>query len=463
MSDKVEKTGKMKQILIIGTGRVSGFLVQYLAGYSKEKNWKLIVADQLKEAADKVIAGLPNCEALQLNVFRKKLTEKAVSKVDLVISLLPPRYHFLVYEHCLKYRCSFLTASYEAEDPTKLNREAKEKGILLLNEMGLNPGLDHCSAMRVIHRLKSEGHRVVSFESFTGSLPAPESDDNPWHYRFSWNPRNVVLSGQDVTVKFLQKGQRKYIPYHKVFRRTEKICIPGYCDYEAYANRDSLRYIPIYGLEEAETVFRGTIRGRGFCRAWDVFVQLGATDDSFIMELSKGAIHRDFINAFLMYHPTDSVELKFMHYMGLDPDSEVMEKLDWLGIFEKTPIGLDTGTPAQILEHILKKKWSMKPQDLDLVVMWHQFEFEDKNTREIRTLHSYLVVKREEGGPPAISKTVGLPLGIAARLYLDGEIKVHGCVLPTIKEIYNPVLNELEKYGIRFIEQEKNEGSKKNS
>ena len=451
MSAKVEKTGNSKRILIIGAGRVSGFLVQYLAGISVEKNWKLTVADQLKEAADNVIAGLPNCHSMKLNIFKREAAEKAVAKADLVISLLPPRYHFLVYEHCLKHHSYLLTASYEAENHKELDQEAKEKGILILNEMGLDPGLDHCSAMRIIDRLKREGHRIVAFESFTGGLPAPESDDNPWHYKFSWNPRNVVLSGQDVTVKFLQKGQRKYIPYHKVFRRTEKFCIPGYCDFEAYANRDSLKYIGIYGLEEAETVFRGTIRSRGFCRAWDTFVQLGATDDSFVMELGNGATHRDFINAFLMYHPTDSVELKFMHYMGLDPDSDVMDKLQWLGIFKKTPIGMESGTPAQILEHILKKKWIMKPEDMDLVVMWHKFDYEDKNDHKIHTLTSYLAVKGERGGCSAMSKTVGLPLGIAARLILDGEIKVKGCVLPTIKAIYDPVLNELEKYDIRFI------------
>jgi saccharopine dehydrogenase (NAD+, L-glutamate forming) len=280
---------------------------------------------------------------------------------------------------------------------------------------------------------------------------APGYDDNPWKYKFTWNPRSVILAGQGGTVRFLHNGSYKYIPYTKVFRRTERINIEGYGAFEGYANRDSLDYLDKYELDGLSTIYRGTLRRPGFCRAWDLFVQLGITDDSYIMEDSENLTFRQFINSFLPYNPTDSLELKLMQYLKIDQDSDLMEKLKFLGIFSNERIGLSRATPAQILEHILKLSWTMKPDDKDMIVMWHKFFYRDSSEKRYQKTSS-LVVLGENSKHTAMAKTVGLPMGIAAKLILNGEIRLKGLHLPVVKDIYKPILNELKQNGIEFIE-----------
>ena len=345
-----------------------------------------------------------------------------------------------------------LTASYETKEIKAFEDEVNRKGLFFLNECGLDPGLDHMSAMKLIDRIKGQGHELLGFESFTGGLVAPESDDNPWHYKFSWNPRNVIVAGQEGPAKFIQNGKYKYIPYHRLFRRTELIDIEGYGQFEGYANRDSLKYIEKYNLQGIPTIYRGTLRRPGYCRAWNVFVQLGATDDSYYMENVENMTCREFINSFLYYHPTDSVELKLYHYMHIDQDSDIIGKLKWLGIFDNTKIGLKRGTPAQILEHILQQKWQLQPGDKDLVVMWHKFVYREKGTGNEKKLTSSLVVTGDDDQQTAMAKTVGMPLGIAAKLVLTGKLILKGMYIPTHPEIYQPILAELEQHGIVFHE-----------
>jgi len=318
--------------------------------------------------------------------------------------------------------------------------------------MGLDPGIDHMSAMSEIDSIKRNGHELLGFESFTGGLVAPKSDNNPWHYKLSWNPRNVVLAGQEGVVKFIQEGKYKYIPYNRVFKRTELIKIKGYGAFEGYANRDSLKYIDRYHLEGVPTVYRGTLRRRGFCRAWNVFVQLGMTDDSYQIENVEQMTYRDFVNSFLYYHPSDSVETKLFHDQHIDQDSDIIEKLKWLGIFENKPIGLSRATPAQVLEKLIKEKWKLEPDDKDMIVMWHKFTYLDQHTQKKIEKHSSLVVIGDDPVNTAMSKTVGLPMGIAAKLILTGKIKKTGLFIPTFPELYEPTLAELEDYGIRFQE-----------
>ncbi len=306
--------------------------------------------------------------------------------------------------------------------------------------------------MKLIDRIKSESHDLQSFESFTGGLVAPESDNNPWHYKFSWNPRNVVLAGQDGPAKFIQNGKYKYIPYNRLFRRTELIDIENYGLFEGYANRDSLKYIEKYNLQGIPTIYRGTLRRPGFSRAWNVFVQLGATDDSYIMENTENMTHREFINSFLYYHPTDSVELKLYHYMHIDQDSDIIQKLKWLGIFSNAKIGLKQATPAQVMEHLLKSKWQLLPGEKDMVVMWHKFIYREKNTGIPMQLTSSLVVTGDDDIHTAMAKTVGLPLAVAVKLFLTGKINLTGMHIPTHRLVYEPVLAELEQHGIGFNE-----------
>jgi saccharopine dehydrogenase (NAD+, L-glutamate forming) len=440
----------MKRILILGAGRSSSSLIGYLLKYAGEYRWEVIVGDLDVEAAKKRLG--TDVKLISFDIQQEESSSASIEQADLVISMLPARFHILVARLCLRHGKNLLTPSYVKEEMKALEPDIKERGLFFLNEMGLDPGIDHMSAMNEIDAIKSAGFELLGFESFTGGLVAPESDDNPWHYKLTWNPRNVVLAGQEGTVKFRQEGKYKYIPYNRVFRRTELIEIDGFGTFEGYANRDSLMYIDRYKLYGIPTIYRGTLRRPGFCRAWNVFVQLGMTDDSYEMEGLSHMTRRDFTNSFLYYHPTDSVELKLFHDQNIPQDSDIIGKLKWLGIFDHVPVGLDRGTPAQVLEHILKDKWRLSPNDKDMTVMWHKFTYRNRKEPDIVEKHLSLVVTGEDPVNTAMSKTVGLPLGIAARLLLAGEIKQTGLFIPTIPEIYVPVLNELEEYGIKFKE-----------
>ncbi len=438
----------MKNILIFGAGRSGKTLIKYLADNATEFNWTIKVVD-VKINGNENYTGVSYSV---LNVKDEFERDAEVKNADLVISMLPARFHKFVAQSCVKFSKNLLTASYETDDLKAFETEVNNKGLLFLNECGLDPGLDHMSAMKIIDEIKSKGHELLCFESFTGGLVAPESDNNPWNYKFSWNPRNVVLAGQDGPAKFIQNGKFKYIPYNRLFRRTEIIDIEGFGMFEGYANRDSLNYIEKYNLQGIPTIYRGTLRRPGYCRAWNVFVQLGATNDSYYLEDIKNMSYREFINSFLYYHPTDSVDLKLFRAMHIDQDSDIIYKLNWLGIFDDTKIGLKRATPAQILEHILKQKWQLQPDDKDMIVMWHKFIYYDSNLNKKVKLTSSLAVIGENNEHTAMSKTVGLPLAIAAKLILTGRINLKGMFIPTHKNIYEPVLNELKKYGIIFSE-----------
>lgn len=438
----------MKHILIFGTGRSSMTLIQYITRNAEPFDWYLTVVDVGKDEKKNT----RRFSYKRLDVNNEPARDMEICNADLVISMLPARLHLLVAKSCLKFSKNLLTASYETAEMKQLENEVKQKGLFFLNECGLDPGLDHMSAMKIINRIKNEGNELISFESFTGGLVAPESDNNPWNYKLSWNPRNVVLAGQEGPAKFIQNGKYKYIPYNRLFRRTELIEIKNFGFFEGYANRDSLKYIEKYNLQGVPTVYRGTLRRPGYCRAWNIFVQLGATNDSYMLENTENMTYREFINSFLYYHPSDSVELKLYHSMNISMDSDIIPKLKWLGIFEDIKIGLKKATPAQVLEKLLVEKWSLQPEDKDMVVMWHKFEYHDKNNDKRNEINASLVVLGDSGEQTAMAKTVGLPLAVAAKMLLTGKLNLQGMYIPTCKEIYDPILNELEKYGITFSE-----------
>ncbi len=443
----------MKHILVLGAGRSAYTLIQYLISQAAAHNWHILVAEKDLELAEATIGdGGTLAEARALDIYDTHQREELIRQADIVISMLPARLHHLVAQTCLQFRRSMVTASYVSPEIQAMDRDANEAGIIFLNEIGLDPGLDHLSAMKTIDRIRKEGYELTDFETFTGGLVAPESDNNPWNYKFTWNPRNVVIAGQGSAVKFIQEGRYKYIPYHRLFRRTEIIEIEGYGRFEGYPNRDSLKYINVYNLQGIKTLFRGTLRRPGFCRAWDAFVQLGATDDSYVVEGSEEMTHRQFINLFLSYNPHDSVELKLMHYLKLDQDSEIFEKLKWLDIFSEEKVGLKDATPAQILQHILEKKWKLAPEDKDMIVMWNKFIYKTEGTEKLLT--SSMVVKGDDTKNTAMAKTVGFPVGIATKLILNREIDKKGVVIPTTADIYEPILEELKGIGIEFLEKE---------
>ena len=443
----------VRKILIVGAGKSTSFLLDYLLEKSESENIKITIGDLDTSSISENIKSHPNCSVIALDIFKDNQRISAIQEADLVISMLPARFHIKIAEDCLAYKKHLVTASYVSPELKKLNEKVKENGLVFMNEIGLDPGIDHMSAMQVIDRIREQGGKILLFESFCGGLVAPEYDNNLWNYKFTWNPRNVVLAGQGGTAKFIQEGTYKYIPYHKLFRRTEFFEVEGYGKFEGYANRDSLNYREAYGLQDALTIYRGTMRRVGFSKAWNIFVQLGATDDTYTIESSEDMTYREFINLFLPYSPTDSVELKLRHYLKIDQDDSTWEKLVELNLFDNSKkIGIPNATPAQALQKILEDRWTLKDKEKDMIVMYHKFGYELKG--EKKQIDSKLVVIGEDRVHTAMAKTVGLPVAIAALKILNGKITTPGVQIPISKEVYEPILKELETLGINFKEYE---------
>jgi len=380
--------------------------------------------------------------------------------------MLPATMHLDVAKECLKQKKHLVTASYVSKQMHELDGEAKKAGVIFLNEIGLDPGIDHLSAMKIIDEVKAKGGKMITFRSYCGGLVAPESNDNPWGYKFTWNPRSVVMAGQSgdsagATAQYLENGKIKYVPYTRLFSNVETIKVswgsgssPLTTRFEAYANRDSLSYVDMYGLQDVKNMLRGTLRMPGFCKAWNAFIQLGLTDDNCKVSDSENTTYAGLIESFLPEGP-GNVKKKLAKFLREKDNSPVMKKLDWLGIMKNQKIGLKDSSPAEILLDLLLKKWSLKEKDKDMVVMQHEFEYmaEGKSKKaEVKRITSSLVVIGDDQVNTAMSKTVGLPLGISTKLILNGKINLRGVWVPTVKEIYNPVLAELENFGIHFIE-----------
>lgn len=440
----------MKKILVIGAGRSSSTLIKYLLDNAQAENWQITVCDMDEKLAAQKTGGHERGAARQFDANDEFSRKELIENHDLVISMLPATLHITVVRDCMELGKNVITPSYITPEIKALDQQLKDKGLIVLNEIGLDPGIDHLSAMKLLDEIRDKGNEVRCFESFTGGLIAPESDNNPWGYKFTWNPRNVVVAGQGGIVRFKHGGRFKYIPYHKLFSRTEFINIEGYGRFEGYANRDSLKYREVYDLMDVPTIYRGTLRRPAFCRAWNILVQLGATDDSYVVEDSANMTYRQFINSFLAYNPRDSVELKLRAYLKIEHDDISFDLIEWLGLFENDVIGLPNATPAQILQKRMEEKMSLEPGDKDMIVMWHKVGYEEKGVK--REINSSLVVTGDDQTHTAMSKTVGLPIGIAAKNILNGNITAKGALLPIQKEIYTPILEELEQFGISFKE-----------
>jgi saccharopine dehydrogenase (NADP+, L-glutamate forming) len=437
-----------KNILIIGAGRSSSSLIKYLLDESVKHNWKVTVGDMSLEMAQKKINNHPNGNAILFDINDESKRSEEISKADIVVSMLPAFMHMSVAKDCVKNKKHLVTASYVSKEMAALDDDAKNAGIVMLNEMGLDPGIDHMSAMQIIDKLKAEGAEITSFKSYCGGLVAPESNDNPWGYKFSWNPRNVILAGQG-TAMYIENGKYKYIPYNRLFTQTEKIYIENYGYFEGYANRDSLSYRSAYGLENIDTMLRGTLRMPGYCSAWNIFVKLGWTDDSYIIENSHKMTFAQLLEAFLP-PSTKSLKARLADFMNLSEDADEIKKVEWLEIFTDKKIKTINGTPAQILQELLEEKWELKKEDKDMIVMQHLFEYKSKGKKHHIT--SSLVVKGEDQTYTAMAKTVGLPAAIAVKMILLNQLQIKGVKIPTEKNIYEPVLEELKSFGINFIE-----------
>lgn len=443
----------MKRILVLGAGRSSSSLIKYLLDNARTFQWQITVGDMSVENARKKIGSAGSGEAVLFDMNDTDASKVIIGAADIIVSLLPPNFHPLVALRCLEFGKHLVTASYVSDEMKAFDDEARAKGLLFLNECGLDPGIDHLSAMQVIDHIRKGGGTITAFESFTGGLIAPETDpQNPWRYKFTWNPRNVVMAGQSVA-KYLHEGKDKYIPYQQLFQRVTSIHVPGYGHYEGYANRDSLKYIVTYGLYGIKTMLRGTLRNKGFCSAWNILVQLGCCEDSYSMEHVDQMTHAGFIDSFLPHQPgCEDIAQKLCNHFRLMVNSSEIQMLKWSGFFEAIPVGLNAGSPANILEFILNKKWKLNAEDKDQIVMWHRFTYQSEGKQ--KEIQASLVATGSDAVYTAMAKTVGLPLAISTKLILQNKIQARGVVIPITAEFYEPILHELGTLGITLNEVE---------
>jgi saccharopine dehydrogenase (NADP+, L-glutamate forming) len=424
------------QILVFGAGKSATVLIKYLGGICKEKNWHCTVADQDLVTIKNKIHGLTNLTAAAIQIENELVRQGLIKAADIVISLLPPGLHFLVAKDCVLLRKNLLTASYLDEQIKSLEKDINEAGLLFIGEMGLDPGIDHMSAMQIVDGIKAEGGKITSFKSHCGGLIAPESDNNPWHYKISWNPRNIVTAGKAGAI-YQQDGEVVTKRYEQIFEECAQLNIPQVGSLAYYPNRDSLSYIPLYQLEKAKTFIRTTLRYAEFCLGWNKMVQAQLTSDEEMVN-TNGLSYSDFFQDHLNKY---QVELN---------TPELMEQFNFLGLNDPTLINKGTLSAAQILQEVLESKWKLQAGDKDLIVMLHELEYSLHNQQY--ALQSALVVKGDDELHTAMAKTVGLPLGIAAVLILENKIAIKGLHIPIIKEIYEPVLAELINEGIAFKE-----------
>jgi saccharopine dehydrogenase (NAD+, L-glutamate forming) len=443
----------MRKILILGAGRSASSLIHYLITHADQQEWRVTVADKDAASAERMVHEGPTvAQGMALDASDADARAAVIEQHDLIISMLPAFMHMDVLKDCLRLGKHVITPSYVPDALWAMDGEFKAKGLIVLNEMGLDPGIDHMSAMRILDRIRAEGGQMEAFESYCGGLVAPESDDNLWGYKFSWNPRNVILAGQGGAAKYIRDGVTKYIPYHKLFQQTVRIDVPALGAFDGYANRDSLKYRKAYGIEQIPTLVRGTLRKAGYCVGWDAFVQLGCTDDGFHMELGPDATWSDYLNAFLPHSATMDTRSNLANYLGLDPNGDVMSMLAELELFGTARIGVKGLSPAATLQSLLERKWKLGPDDKDLVVMWHRFRYTIEGQHQ--EIHASLGVVGQDQVHTAMARTVGLPIAMACKLVLNGKLDDRGVLLPLKPVIYDPILDELEKFGVVFQEEE---------
>lgn len=438
----------MKTILVIGAGRSSSALINYLLNNSSSCNWTIRVGDvNLKQAQDRVGTN-DRGAAFVFDINNQQQRETEISNADLVVSMLPAFMHGQVAEDCVRFGKHLVTASYVSDKMKSLHEEARTKGVILLNEIGLDPGIDHMSAMQIIDEIRNKGGEMEAFYSYCGGLVAPESNDNPWGYKFSWNPRNVILAGQG-TAQYIRNAKYRYLPYQRLFSEAKSIEVEGYGKFDAYANRDSLSYRGVYGLDHIPTMLRGTLRHDGFCEAWNVFVQLGITDDNWVIEDSANMTYAALVES-LLPEGSGSLRERLAYLAGVEATGAVMDKVEWTGVLSESKIGLSSATPAQALQKLLEEKWKLQQGDKDMVVMQHVFEFKRNGSQHKIT--SSLVVTGEDEVNTAMAKTVGLPAAIAIKMILTGKFQGSGVIVPVKRDLYEPVLLELKEHGIVFNE-----------
>jgi saccharopine dehydrogenase-like NADP-dependent oxidoreductase len=434
----------MKNVLVLGAGMVSRPIIRYLL---EQPDYFVTMASRTVSKAEKIIDGHPNGKPMELNVKDDALLEKLVSDADLTVSLLPYNYHVKVAKLCIKYKKHMLTTSYVSDEMKALDKQAKDVGILILNECGLDPGIDHMSAMKIIHDVEENGGKITSFKSTTGALPSHEACNNPFGYKFSWSPRGVLLASRNAA-KWLEDGKEISIPGEQLFENYYLQDVPGVGTFENYPNRNSIPYKDIYGLKDAKTVYRGTFRMTGWCETLRNIAVLDWLNDTSMKGFS-GKTYGDVTNR-LIGNGSGDLPTATAKFLGLKPYSAVIKRLDWLGLFSAEPLPEDRDTPLDYLNVISLKKMALGDKERDMVVMHHEFIAEYTSKKEYIT--STLVDYGIPDGDSSIARTVALPAAIAVKMILNEEINITGVHIPVIPEIYNPILDELEGLGIKFDE-----------
>ncbi len=438
----------MTNILVFGAGKSSSYLIKYLLEYSSKHFWQVTVADSNINAALERIANHPFGNAVQIDIHEDILRKRLISNSNIVISLLPPALHIIVAKDCIDLRKNLVTASYVSDEIKNLHLEARNNGLLFMNEIGLDPGIDHMSAMKIIHEVERLGGEIYSFKSYCGGLVSPASDTNPWHYKISWNPNNIVNAGKSGA-DFLVSGFEEHLEYKSLFQKIEHIAVPRIGKLAAYANRDSLSYRSMYHLNNVKTMLRATLRHPEFCIGWHVIVNLGLTNDTVLYPTDNSTYKAWFMEATKHIEGATPKEKIKTIYAN---DALAENLLEWLGIFSEETIKIKTeASSAQILLARIEEKWKMEDSDKDMIVMQHEFEYGRRNLDA--KLISTLVVEGEDKTYTAMAKTVGLPMAIFTKLFLNGKIKnLLGVQIPIMKEVYKPILKELTEYGIEFDE-----------
>lgn len=493
----------MNHIVLFGAGKSATVLIDYLKKITTKYQWTATIADSNLEAVQQKVGNHSLVQAMQIDINDEASRKGLVQQADVVISLMPPTLHYLLAVDCIHFSKHLLTASYIDDQLKELDQQVKDRGLLFLCEMGLDPGIDHMSAMQLIHRIKALDGNITSFKSHCGGLVAPESDTNPWHYKISWNPRNVILAGK-AGATFKEDGEVKNVPYNELFNATNMVAIPDGETLSYYPNRDSLSYIPVYNLEEAKTFIRTTLRHPDFCFGWKNIIDLKLTDETpeydtdgmtiadffkthfdkygfaawlneilttrltFAKDLMENLMHlieteekqQDDDDSLMIVNEKGELGTHGLEELKDETASEVaakmheanlsLKQLFFLGLDSNEPINRGICSAADVLQFILEKKLALETDDKDMVVMVHEIDYEADGMKT--SIMSSLVVTGENNVHTAMAKTVGLPLGIAAKLLLQGKLKETGLHIPITAAIYTPVLKELEEHGIKFTE-----------
>ena len=436
----------MKNVLICGAGMSATDLIYYMLEHAEEYNWHITVGDISEETAKMKIGGHPRGKAVYFDCYDDAIMVRYIKDADIVISLLPPGMHAAAAKIALQYNAHVVTASYASQEMMDMHEEAKEKGLTFLNELGADPGIDHMNGMRSIDKIRKKGGEPLAFESYCGSLVAPESNDNTWGYKFTWSPMSVIMAGS-AGACYYKKGNFRCTPYIRLFAKPEIISIPGFREFEAYANRDSVAYRKKYNLDNISTFIRATLRYPGFCEGWNSLIQLGLTANNYHIEGSENMTYRKWVASYL---PIDDANLEnsLADFLHIERGGVLHKQLLWTELLSDKPITRVNGTPAEILYDLLMDKLKFNYDDKDMLVFYERIEY--KREGELFEHLSYLVTKGLDHAHTAISRTVGLPAAIGAKLILNGEIKSKGVLFPWAKEVYDPILDELKELGIAY-------------